>query len=211
MRPYVKICGLTTLEDARYCAAAGAEFLGFIQFPPSPRYITPRAAAAIMEWIHGSQSVGVFVNGEADQVNETVTNAGFDLVQLHGDESPAYCSRMVRPVIKAFRVHADTDPEDLRREFEAYANTVTWFLLDTWHPVLYGGTGTTFDWRTAQGLATDYPLILSGGLGPDNIDEAVNLVKPQGIDLSGSLERSPGHKDFGRVSNFFARLECLDT
>ncbi len=209
MRPNVKICGLTTLEDARFCAAAGADYLGFIQYPPSPRYITPQDAAAIMEWIHGSQSVGVFVNEEADKVNETVETAGFDLVQLHGNESPAYCGHMTRPVIKALKVKAETDPGDLCQEFEAYKDVAAWFLLDTWHPVLHGGTGITFDWHQAQALAANYPVMLSGGLSPDNIVEAVSLVKPRGIDLSSALERTPGQKDFDRVSSFFARLECL--
>ena len=211
MRPKIKICGITTLADARYCAGAGTDYLGFIQYPPSPRYIAPQEVAAIAEWIYGPKSVGVFVNEDAHRVNQIADIAKFDFVQLHGNESPAYCERMNRPVIKAFRIRPDMTIAQLNMTLEAYVDVIAWYLLDTWHPVLPGGTGTTFNWQHANALTVDVPLMLSGGLSPENVMNAVQDVQPWGIDLSSSLEHSPGHKDYTRVSALFEKLEDMES
>ena len=210
MRPRIKICGITSLADARFCAGAGADMLGYIQYARSPRYIAPQEVAAITAWIHGPKSVGVFVDEDVETVNHVAELAGFDIVQLHGEESPAFCRRVSRPVIKAFRVGPGMSSDQLSQTVAAYEEVADRVLLDTWHPSLHGGTGQTFDWSRAQSLRTDRPLILSGGLSPENILEAVQSIRPWGIDLSSSLESSPGHKDFDRVGGLFAALESLD-
>lgn len=210
MKPRVKICGITTLADARFCSGAGADYLGFIQYKRSPRYIAPSEVAAINAWIYGPKSVGVFVNEDVETVNQIAELAGLDLVQLHGDESPAYCRRVSRPIIKALRVGPDMSSRQLATTVTAYSDIADHILLDTWHPTLHGGTGETFNWSLAESTQTGIPLILSGGLSPDNILEAVQTVQPWGIDLSSSLESSPGQKDFGRVNDLFSALDSLD-
>lgn len=199
----VKICGITTLADARFCAGAGADYLGFIQHLPSPRYITPERVNEISKWLRGPKTVGVFVNVDAQTVSQSLETAGFDLIQLHGDESPAYCRRMIRPVIKAFAVRPKDTARSLSRILDAYKDCVETFLLDTWHLELAGGTGTSFDWSVARELATDYPVILAGGLNPDNVQNAIGTVSPWGIDLSSGLEDSPGHKNLDLVADLF--------
>ena len=210
MKPLVKICGITTLADARFCAGAGADYVGYIQYPRSPRFIPPKDVAAITEWIYGPKSVGVFVDEYVHVVNQAADLAGFDLVQLHGDESPAYCRRMSRPVIKAFRVGPDTSSDQLSAALSDYGDVVFGFLLDTWHPTLRGGTGTVFDWSMARALTAERHLILSGGLSPDNIRQAVQSVSPWGIDLSSSLESAPGVKDYSRITALFEALDNLN-
>jgi len=202
----VKICGLTTLADARFCAGAGADYLGFVQHPPSPRYISPNQVKEITEWIHGPETVGVFVNVDAETVNLSSETASFDLVQLHGDESPAYCSRIIRPVIKALNVQPNDTSRTLSRIMNAYKDSVAAFLLDTWHPELSGGTGQTFDWNTAKNLSMDHPILLAGGLNPTNVSEAIQIVSPWGVDVSSGVEETPGTKDFSLVTDFFESI-----
>lgn len=203
----VKICGLTTLEDARFCAGAGADYLGFIQHRSSPRYIPADEVQQIKEWIHGPETVGVFVNVDAQTVNQSTEVADFDMIQLHGDESPAYCKRMSRPVIKSLAVRPSDTVRSLSRILNAYVDCVHSFLLDAWHPSLSGGTGTCIDWDVAKALAAKYPIILAGGLNPENVQEAIRTVSPQAIDVSSKLERSPGRKDFDLVTNFFESIK----
>ena len=205
----VKICGITTLEDARYAAAGGADMLGFIQYPPSPRYVEADHARALLKWIHGPQSVGVFVNESLATVNAMAEVAGFDLVQLHGNESPGYCRQVVRPVIKAFNVRPDSTPAALRAHMASYLGCVRYFLMDTYHPVLRGGTGETFSWTVAAALATDFPMLLAGGIGPRNVLDAVREVRPFGVDCSSRLESAPGQKDFDLMAEFFDALRHL--
>ena len=203
----VKICGLTNLEDARFCAAAGADWLGFIQCRKSPRFVAPEAAGEIIGWVHGPQSVGVFVNEDESSVNRAAETASFAYVQLHGEESPQFCARIERPVIKAIRIDASARAPVVRAQMGAYRDVVDFFLLDTYHATLRGGTGTSFDWSLARSLSGEFPILLSGGLGPHNIQAAVAEAQPMGVDLSSRLEVTPGKKDFDRVTDFFAALD----
>ena len=207
----VKICGITNLEDARFCAGAGADYLGFIQYPQSPRYIAPDAAKEIIAWIYGPEAVGVFVNEEADTVNRIAEAANFALVQLHGDETPEVCAQMKRPVIKAIRVGPDATVQELRDQMEPYRAVVTAFLLDTHHPTLWGGTGETFNWRHARTVAADFPVLLAGGINAGNVEAAVRQARPLGVDLSSSLEAEPGKKDFDKLTAFFDTFNALRT
>jgi phosphoribosylanthranilate isomerase len=209
--PTVKICGITRLEDARYCAGAGADYLGFIQYADSPRYLAPAKAKEIIDWVYGPTPVGVFVNASADEVNETVRAAGFQMAQLHGHESPETCAAVEVPVIKAFNVTHDASSEQLLAIMEPYRGIVDYFLLDTHSTSLYGGTGESFNWRLARELADAVPLFLAGGLGAHNVREAVQTIRPFALDLSSSVETSPGVKDFDKLGAFFdAYREALD-
>ena len=207
----VKICGISTLADARFLAAAGADMLGFIQYSKSPRYISTRSAKEIIEWIHGPQSVGVFVNEKAQIVNASAEAADFDFVQLHGNESPGYCAQMTRPVIKAISVKADAVPQRLRRQLSSYSSVVQYFLLDTHHPVLKGGTGVPFNWDIAAQLTRDFPILLAGGIGPENVQSAISATNPLGVDSSSRLEYKPGHKDLDKINDFFQRISQIQS
>ena len=203
----VKICGITDLADARFCAGAGADYLGFIQYLKSPRYIRAEVAAQLVQWVHGPQCVGVFVNEDAPQVNRLAELADFDCVQLHGDEAPELCERIERPVIKALRIAPHTDNDAVRAQMDSYLPFVDTFLLDTWEQDVWGGTGRSFDWHIARSLARDFPVLLSGGIGAHNVICASQQVRPLGIDLSSSLESRPGKKDFDKVAAFFQVLK----
>jgi len=206
VRPHVKICGITTLEDARFCAGLGADFLGFIQHPESPRYVSPERALEIIGWVYGAKPVGVFVNVAPEEVNAACETAGFAYAQLHGHETPDECARVDRPVIKAFRVLHDASSEQLRASMEPYREVAELFLLDTHATNLWGGTGESFNWRLARELSNDFPILLAGGLSPDNVREAVDTMRPWGVDVSSRLESSPGSKDFEKVQAFFDAL-----
>lgn len=203
MRPLVKICGITRLEDARYCAGAGADLLGFVQHPASPRYIASADARTIIDWLYGTEAVGVFVDASAEAVNAAVDAAGFTMAQLHGHESPEVCAEVNVPVIKAFSVHHDASAEQLRALMEPYRDVAAYFLLDTHHTSLYGGTGESFNWRLARDLSDEFPLLLAGGLSASNIGEALATIRPRGVDLSSSVEAAPGVKDVDKLADFF--------
>jgi len=206
----VKICGITSLEDARFCAGSGADYLGFIQHPSSPRYISAHQSKEIIEWIHGVETIGVFVNVDAETVNQDSKISGFDLVQLHGDESPSYCQRIILPVIKSIAVDSHTTTRKLFRTLTEYETCVDAFLLDTWHPELSGGTGTSFDWTIVKSLVRDFRIILAGGLNPDNVQEALQTTSPWGVDVSSGLEETAGVKNFDLVTNFCESIKAYN-
>lgn len=202
-RTKVKICGLTTLEDARYASGALADYLGFIFYDGSPRYVEPAKAGAIINWIEGPEKVGVFVNQPLDDVNSIARQTGIDLVQLHGNESPEYCGLVDLPVIKAFNVSSETTSDQLKTELQRYDSVIEYSLFDTKSDGLWGGTGKTFDWSILNDLTKNKPFFLSGGLNSGNIKQAIETVNPAVVDLSSGLEESPGLKDFDKVEQFF--------
>ena len=193
----VKICGITALDDALMAVEAGADALGFVFFDKSPRCISPEHAARIIAALPPFvQVVGLFVNADLDFVNLTADSCRLDIVQLHGDESPSYCQAVRRRVMKAFRV----------RGMESLAPMADYrvaaFLLDAYSPNAYGGTGASFDWDCALAAKGHGPIILAGGLDPDNVASAVARVAPYGVDVSSGVESSPGRKDPGKVRLF---------
>lgn len=206
----LKICGITNLEDARFCAGAGADYLGFIQHEDSPRYVAPAQVAKINEWIHGPKPVGVFVNTPPDDVNRLADDAGFELVQLHGTEPPEDCAQIERPIMKAMRVVHDASAEQLRQAMKPYRDHVDYFLLDTHDTNLWGGTGESFNWRIARDLSSEFPLFLAGGISADNVEEAVQTMQPLGVDLSSSIESAPGQKNFAKMEQFFEVFDGLN-
>jgi phosphoribosylanthranilate isomerase len=208
-RTKVKICGLTTLEDARFVSGALADYLGFIFYPDSPRYIEPAKAGAIINWLEGPGKVGVFVNQPLDDVNSIARQTGIDYIQLHGNESPDYCALVEKPIIKAFHVDSDTDPTKLESRIESYLDQVEYLLFDTKSDTDWGGTGQTFDWSILEEISNDKPFFLSGGLNAKNVQEAIQTVQPYAVDLSSGLEESPGLKDFDKIERFFDKMRDI--
>ena len=200
----VKICGLTNLKEALLAAELGAHALGFIFYPKSPRYISPEKAAAIARRLPPFVArVGVFVNEEVEKIEAIKEKVGLDWLQFHGDEAPSLCARFYPRVIKAFRLKSQ---EDLAR-LVPYREVSSAFLLDTYVPGVPGGTGQTFDWLLAK-RAKDFglPVILAGGLGPDNVRQAVEEVAPYGLDVNSGVEWAPGRKHPALLRALFARL-----
>ena len=205
----LKVCGITELEDARYLAGAGADYLGFIQHKDSPRSAPPALASDIIEWVHGPTPVGVFVNDGADTINAAVEEAGFEMAQLHGQE-PAYVVESVDcPVIKVIHVRNDAAPEQLRTLFERYEDVADYFLLDTHNSSVWGGSGESFNWRLARDFSDDYPLFLAGGIDASNVRRAAETMRPYAVDLSSSLEDAPGQKSFAKIDEFMDEFHAV--
>lgn len=203
MTPRVKICGITSVEDALTAVAAGADAIGLVFYPPSPRYVSDTLGAEIVAAIGPFvTSVGLFVNEEAARVKDILRVTAIQLIQFHGDESEAYCRQFDRPYIKAIRMSPQLDPA---REMEVYAHA-SGYLFDAWRPGQYGGTGATFDWQRITGCGEQH-VILAGGLTPDNIADAVQIVQPYAVDVSGGVESSPGKKDADLVSAFISAVK----
>ena len=205
-RVFVKICGITSAEDAGLAIDAGADALGFVFWPKSPRFVTPEAAAAITATLPSFVTrVGVFVDAAEDELERTAAVAGLDVLQLHDDETPAALRALPRRVLKAFRVGAGFSMEDVL----AYANAGLGVLLDTLRADLPGGTGAAFDWTLARGLRERVPfLVLAGGLRPDNVAEAIAVVRPHAVDVSSGVERGPGRKDEGKLRAFVTAVHA---
>jgi phosphoribosylanthranilate isomerase len=201
MRVRVKICGITRIEDARAAIAAGADALGFVFARESPRFLAPdRAGRIIAELPPFVARVGVFVNSDEATVRRAIQESGVDTLQFHGDETPEFCRRFVpQAVYRAFRVRG---PETLERL--AAFPTSAW-LLDSYVPGQAGGTGATFNWElAARAVALGRPVILAGGLTPDNVAAAIRQVQPWGVDVSSGVESGPGIKDGSKVRAFAA-------
>jgi phosphoribosylanthranilate isomerase len=191
----IKICGITNMEDASYVASCGAEAIGFIFYPKSPRYVAPETVKKIIEAIPQEiTKVGVFVNHDVAEVKETIDFCGLDLIQLHGDESPAYCSQFPQSrVIKAFAPRTEDDLVNMR------VYPVKAILVDAHDPRRYGGTGEQANWTLAAKVKETHPLILAGGLSMANIKEAVEQTSPHAVDVNSGAEIAPGKKDHQKV------------
>ena len=206
----IKICGLTRTDQATAIAAMGASALGFICVKQSPRYVPPDTIRTIVQALPPIDRIGVFANASTAQIKQTVTTGNLSGVQLHGQESPTDCKhlRMALPqieVIKALRIRK---PQDLAQVAD-YAPYVDTFLLDAYHPEQLGGTGHTLDWQTLQSFNPDKPWFLAGGLRPDNIDQALSLLSPDGIDLSSGVEHTPGNKNLAKVQQLIRTVETI--
>lgn len=193
----VKICGITTVEDGLLCANEGADMLGFVLFSGSKRFVLlERAVEIIRQLPAGVKKIAVVVNPGHEEIDGLVSSRVFDMIQLHGEESPGFCSAIPLPVIKAFRVHPGFD----FAQVEAYRGATP--LFDSFSKEERGGTGKGFDHSVIPQHFSN-KFILSGGLSPDNVVEAVKNTEPMAIDLSSSLENSPGRKDPVKVKRFF--------
>jgi len=199
MSVVVKICGVTNDEDALAAVAAGADALGFMFYEPSPRYVTPEVVRGIVNTLPAAVAkVGVFVNMPEANIREIATGCALDTLQFHGGELPEFCCSFSEfKVWKAFRIK----DRDSLLHLESY-ETDAW-LLDTFVPEKLGGTGAKFNWELAC-AANEFgrPIILAGGLTPDNVAAAVRQVRPYGVDVSSGVEKKPGKKDHEKIRAF---------
>lgn len=206
MRTRIKICGVTSVADALRCADAGADAVGLVFYPRSPRCVTVERAAEIVRALPPFvTAVGLFVNPQPADVDAVLASCPVGLLQFHGDESPEFCARFGHPYLKALRVQPGVDLLECLRPYEAASG----WLLDAFREGEYGGTGTAFDWNLVPpGLAR--PVVLSGGLSPENVSEAVRRVRPWAVDVSSGVESAKGIKDPARVAAFIAGVRNAD-
>jgi phosphoribosylanthranilate isomerase len=203
-RVQIKICGITTVEDAKVCAESGADMIGLNFYRPSPRFIEPVVGRQIVEAIPGStRAVGVFVDADADEVRRIASVVDLSCVQLHGNVSPEICRDLAQQfhVIRAFQTDDHFQPENVASFSDCDA------LLDAAHPELRGGTGRTSDWPTARATRpfTRF-LILSGGLNAKNVRQAIEMVGPQAVDVCSDVESAPGVKSHDAIQKFIAAV-----
>ena len=206
MATAVKICGITRPEDALAAARAGAHAIGLVFYEPSPRHVTPGRAAEIIRVVPPFvTTVGLFVNATAEQVHATLAEAPVGLLQFHGDETPEFCRQFKRPYVRAVRVRVGVDLLQYARDFhDAKA-----LLLDAYVEGLHGGSGAAFDWSLIpRGLPL--PVILSGGLTPENVMEAVRRVRPSAVDVSSGVESAKGIKDAQKIAAFIKGVRSGD-
>lgn len=196
----MKVCGITSPEDALVAAEAGADAIGLVFWARSPRAVTVEAARRIGEALPPFVArVGVFVDATRDEMARAADAAGLDLLQLHGSEPPEQLAELPRRALKAVRVGESFSPEDALR----YEGRAAGILLDTAGAAAPGGTGRAFDWSLARGVRRGARfLMVAGGLGPDNVGAAIEAVRPDGVDASSGLESAPGRKDRARVRAF---------
>jgi len=202
----IKICGITRVEDAIVAAQAGADALGFVFYPPSPRYVSPLQARAMVAAVSPFvTTVALFVNESAENVRQIMAVTRIQLLQFHGDEEASYCEQFQRPYIKAIRMAPGLDPQTETARFRGASG----YLFDAWKADLYGGTGQVFDWRRMAGLA-NAGLILAGGLTPANVAAAIGSARPGAVDVSGGVESAPGCKDRQLIEAFVAAVRRAD-
>ena len=195
-----KICGITNLDDANVAVENGASAIGFIFYEKSPRTISINNAKSISKHLPKTIArVGVFVNHEKDFIHEAISKVPLDMIQLHSDETPDFCNQFDVPILKALRIKNEASLSIM----DQYDVAV--FLLDTFSNDQYGGTGETFDWSVLnQKFKT--PIILSGGLNPKNILDAIDAINPSAVDVNSGVESSPGKKDFNKLKLLFKNL-----
>lgn len=208
MQPKVKICGMTNVEDALAAVEAGADAIGFVFHHASPRRITSDVVKRIVKQLPPFVlPVGVFVNEDIKVVRDLMDDCGLAIAQLHGDEAAAYCDLLGRPVLKAIRLK---DRGSLLALAEYIGRPrVRGLVLDAFSAVSYGGTGQVTDWGLAAEAAKSAPVILAGGLTPENVAEAIQKVRPYGVDVSSGVESRPGKKDHAKIRAFIKAAKLV--
>lgn len=202
MRTRVKICGFTRVEDALAAARLGVDAIGLVFYSQSPRNVSVARAVAITRALPAFVSVvGLFVDAEPDWVRDVLAEVNIDCLQFHGDEAPEDCRLYAKPYIKAIRMRPDTDLEDIQTQYADAAG----LLLDAYHPGVQGGTGSGFDWDLITGKLS-LPLILAGGLSPENAALAVQQVRPYALDVSSGVEAGKGIKDAEKMAAFIRKI-----
>jgi phosphoribosylanthranilate isomerase len=206
----VKICGITNAEDASAAVEAGADALGFIFYEQSPRYVVPAVASRIIADLPPLVlPVGVFVNEGMATVRSIMDTCGLAMAQLHGDESASYCRELSRPAMKALRLK-DRGGLLALAEYQGRGG-VRGFVLDSFSEIAYGGTGQVTDWTLAAEVAKSTPVLLAGGLTPDNVAQAVRTVRPYGVDVSSGVESAPGKKEHAKLRAFVEAVRVVST
>ncbi|MGH1373526.1 MAG: phosphoribosylanthranilate isomerase [Cellvibrionaceae bacterium] len=203
----VKICGITSVDDAVAVCGAGADAIGLVFYAKSPRNVSIEIAAEIARSVGPYCTVvGLFVNAEAEFVNRVLGRVGLHVLQFHGDETDEYCRQFQRPFYKAIRMKEDLDVNVAMAKFPSAVA----ILLDAYRPGVPGGTGETFDWQRVPREAK-LPIVLAGGLTPDNVSSAVSATEVYGVDVSGGVEAQPGKKDSEKVRAFLRRAKAENT
>ena len=205
MRTRVKICGITRTADARAAAEAGADAIGLVFYPPSPRYLSTERAVEIRDALPPFvQTVALFVNAYAAQIAQVIGRVHPAMLQFHGDEAPQFCGQFGLPYVKACRVRAGVD---VLGYLQPFSSAAAW-LVDSFVPE-YGGVGESFDWSLIP-AARGRPLIVSGGLERDNVGRAIRAVRPWGVDVSSGVEAAKGIKDAAKMAAFVAEVRNAD-
>jgi phosphoribosylanthranilate isomerase len=198
----IKICGITNMKDARAASDSGADALGFIFYKDSKRYVAPETAKDIISGLPPFiAKVGVFVNSDLDEILAIKDKTGINVAQLHGDETPEFCMSVPFKVIKVIRIHDKSDIDQLAQ----YSDQD--ILFDTYSNIEYGGTGESFNWEILKDLSLSKHIILSGGLNPDNVLDAVKVVRPYAVDVSSGVESEPGKKDHKKIKKFIEAIK----
>jgi phosphoribosylanthranilate isomerase len=204
-RPQIKICGITTIADALACAELGADAIGLVFYPKSPRRVIIEQAAAITQSLpSGISKVGVLVDEPYERIVEIVDQCGLDIVQLHGKESPELVGQLIERgvnVVKA--LFTERDPQCS----EALRYPATAFLLECGKGRMPGGIGEAWDWKAAQDFSPNYPFILAGGLNPNNVVDAISACDPDAVDVSSGVEKTPGQKDNTKIKQFIDAIK----
>jgi phosphoribosylanthranilate isomerase len=209
MRTRIKICGITRAQDARSAAQAGADAIGLVFYPPSPRYLSVERAVEIRDALEPFvQTVALFVNPDAAQVAQVIGRVRPGMLQFHGEETPEFCAQFGTPFVKAYRVRSgDSAGEHALEYLRPFSRAAAW-LFDS-HVPEYGGVGETFDWSLLP-AAQERPVILSGGLARENVAGAVRRVRPWGVDVSSGVESAKGMKDAAKIAAFIAEVRNAD-
>jgi len=216
-RTRIKLCGLTRPEDIRAAVAAGADAIGFVFYPPSPRHVSAEQAARLLKELPAFiSSVGLFVNADLDQVRQVLATAPISMLQFHGDETPEQCAGIAeavgRPFLRALRIRPETKSADLLESALHYRGASPLFaglLLDTWSDA-YGGTGKVFDWSLIPAEIA-HQAVLSGGLNVQNVTDAVRRIRPHAVDVSSGIEASKGVKDSALMQAFANAVRAGDS
>ncbi|MBN2300996.1 MAG: phosphoribosylanthranilate isomerase [Lentisphaerae bacterium] len=197
----VKICGMTNESDIVTALELGADYVGFVLYEKSPRAIKPVKLARLVDRTNcAERSVGVFVNMSRDEVERIASDCGLAAVQLHGDESAADFVGMAKPVWRVVRFNDGSDPAEWRADM---------YLIDASVTGQYGGTGVIANWEWAASVCSRHPAMLAGGLNPDNVQEAISIASPMGVDVVSGVESSPGRKDPDRMRDFIMRAKAV--
>lgn len=205
-RTRVKICGLTQPGDAEQAVALGADAIGLVFYPPSPRAVDIDRAQAMLAAVGPFVTVvGLFVNATGHEVDGVLSKVRIDLLQFHGDESPEYCASFRKPYVRALQMAPDID---LAAEFARFPDALA-LLLDAYHGDIRGGTGQAFDWQRAV-APPGRQLILAGGLNPDNVGQALEVARPYAVDVSSGVESAKGIKDAARIARFLTEVYDFD-
>ena len=205
MRTRIKICGITRADDARAAAGAGADAIGLVFYPPSPRYLSVERAVEIRDALPPFvQTVALFVNADAAQIAQVIGRVHPSMLQFHGDEAPDFCGQFGLPFVKACRIKPGTDA---LAYLEPYGRATAW-LVDSYVPE-YGGVGESFDWALVP-KERSRPLILSGGLDRSNVGKAIRAVRPWGVDVSSGVESAKGINDAGKMTALDSEVRNAD-
>lgn len=207
MKTRTKICGLTRPQDIQSAVQAGVDAIGLVFYPPSPRAVNIEQAIDLVKYIPPYvQVVGLFVNATLEEISEICRQVPIDILQFHGDESPEQCQNIAQKLgrrwYKAIQVKDDMDILQTIQPYQQYGASA--ILLDAYHPDLKGGTGHSFDWTTFP--KADIPLILAGGLNPENVADAITLTQPYAVDVSGGVEQTKGVKDSEKMRKFIENV-----